>query len=278
MLRPDEIQSYLDVALTASIKAGKILKRFWGKLSDIREKKISGDLVTEADKSSEDEIIKVLRSNYPTHSILAEESGMHSGGKSEFLWAIDPLDGTTNYAHQFPFVAVSIALLYRGKPVVGVVHNPIMKEVFSAGRDCGSFLNQRRLHVSNVNSLEKSLLATGFSYRRRETLDNNFREFCHLTNKTQGVRRAGSASLDLAYVAAGQLDGFWENELNPWDIAAGVLLVEEAGGKVSSYDKTPLDFMKPKILATNNLLHHALSEELQAVSSSFAKELSIASK
>lgn len=262
MLNREEINGYLDIAIAASIKAGDVLKRFWGKLKEVQEKNIPGDLVTEADKSSEIEIIRLLKHHCPSHSILAEESGLHANQEKEFLWAIDPLDGTTNYAHQFPFVAVSIALLFQGLPVVGVVHNPILQELFTAGKGLGAFLNGQQLHVSRVDQLNKSLLATGFSYRRRETADNNYKEFAHLTNLTQGVRRAGAASLDLAYVAAGRLDGYWEQQLSPWDIAAGTLLVEEAGGMVSSYDKTPLDFMNPRILATNGWLHDAVSKEL----------------
>jgi myo-inositol-1(or 4)-monophosphatase len=264
MLTSDQVRPFLAVAVRAATKGGGVLKAFWGKLEKIEEKSTPGDLVTEADKQSEREIIEVLKTSYPHHAILAEESGLHTLEKSDFLWAIDPLDGTTNYAHQFPFVAVSIALLHQGKPLVGVVYNPLLGELFTGGLGLGAFLNENPIRVSKTALLKNSLLATGFPYRRREIVENNYREFCHLTNLTQGVRRAGSASLDLAYVACGRFDGYWESELNPWDIAAGALLVEEAGGKVSAYDKSPLNIMKPKILATNGLLHDALSQEVVA--------------
>lgn len=257
---------FLKVALQAAKAGGVFLKKYWGALSDIQDKKIQGDLVTEADRASENAVIQILKNDFPDHTILAEESGLHDAEQKEFLWVIDPLDGTTNYAHQFPFVAVSIALMFQGLPLVGVVYNPIMSELFYAAKDKGAFFNDCKLKVSEVNELKKSLLATGFSYRRREIEDNNYREFCHMTNSSQGVRRGGSAAIDLAYVAAGRLDGYWENDLNPWDIAAGSLLVQEAGGIVSSYDGSPLDFMKPKILATNGKLHSMMVQNLYLVS------------
>jgi myo-inositol-1(or 4)-monophosphatase len=257
------LDSYLKVALEAANRGAAILKKFWGTKLDIREKGTPFNLVTEADKASEEEIIKILTKNFPNHSILAEESGLHKAYEADFLWAIDPLDGTTNYAHSFPFVAVSVGLLFQRQPIVGVVYNPIMDELFYAAKGRGSFYNQTKMAVSQTSTLEKSLLASGFSYQRQNTADNNYAEFCHLTDLTQGVRRAGAASLDLAYVAMGRFDGYWENGLKAWDIAAGALLVEEAGGKVTSYDQTPLDFMQPKILATNGLLHAALANEIK---------------
>jgi len=264
-----EIQTdnYLDVAVNAAIEGGKVLKHFWGKIEEINEKSCTGDLVTEADKSSEDKIIEILNHSFPKHEILAEETGLHKSENSNFLWAVDPLDGTTNYAHQFPFFAISIALLYERKPIVGVVYNPIMDELFYASKTKGAFYFDDQTQVSQVKSLETSLLATGFAYSRRTTSDNNYVEFCHMTNLSQGVRRAGCASLDLAYVAAGRLDGFWEKDLNPWDIAAGALIVEESGGQISDYQGNPLNYLNPnKILATNGHLHSTVTLKLSQVS------------
>lgn len=166
-------------------------------------------------------------------------------------WVVDPLDGTTNFVHQFPFVAVSIALLEEGMPIVGVVYNPILHECFAAVRGLGATLNGTPLHVSSVSQLSRSLLATGFAYDRRDQPDTNYPEFARLTHLTQGVRRAGAASLDLAYVAAGRLDAYWERGVQLWDIAAGQLLVQEAGGKVTSYTGQPLDLQNIRILASN---------------------------
>jgi myo-inositol-1(or 4)-monophosphatase len=259
-----DLDHYLKKALEAAQAGGDILKSYWGKLTGYQEKSSGGDLVTEADKRSEAQIISILNSAYPSHAILGEESGLQAVKDSEFLWAIDPLDGTTNYAHQYPFVAVSIGLIHKGKPVVGVVYNPIFNELFWARQGSGTFLNGQQIHVSKVSELRRSLLATGFAYDRHEVSDTNYREFCHLTGITHGVRRAGSASLDLGYVAAGRLEGFWERGLKVWDIAAGIVLVEEAGGRVSAYDQSGVILESGRILATNGSIHAAVSRELMA--------------
>ncbi len=256
---------YLDIALQAARKGGEVLKKYWGKLSQIKEKTIPGNLVTEADQESEREILGILKKNFPSHDIIAEETGMHLLQKSNFCWYVDPLDGTTNYAHQYPTVNISIGLFEKGQPLVAVVFNPFYDELFYAVRGKGAFLNDEKIHVSNVASLEKSLLATGFPYDRKETNDNNYAEFCELTNQSHGVRRAGAAALDLAYVAAGRLDGYWERGLNPWDVAAGALLVLEAGGKVSDYNLESFNIKSDRILATNGLVHEAISEVLLQV-------------
>lgn len=235
---------------------------FYGKLHHIQNKQVPGDLVTEADIAAEKAIISFIAQKFPTHSILGEESGHHSA-KSDWQWVIDPLDGTTNFAHTHPMFCVSIAILYEGIPTIGVVYNPYHNELFYAARGLGAFLNEKRIGVSKVARLEESLLATGFPYDRRENEENNYKEFCRLTHRTQGVRRGGSAALDLAYVAAGRVDGYWELGIKPWDIAAGIVLVEEAGGTVSRYDQTPLaDLSEGRILATNGHLHAALSQAL----------------
>lgn len=261
-----ELEEFLTSALEAAFAAGNILRQHWGKLSHIEEKSHPGDLVTIADRESEKLIIEILHARYPDHEILAEESGalfaLTGGVKSKYTWTIDPLDGTTNYTHQFPIVAVSIALLYEHTPLIGVVYNPIIGELFHAVKGQGAYLDAMPITVSKVSELSYSLLVTGFAYDRRENPDNNFVEFCNLTQLTQGVRRMGSAALDLAYVAAGRFDGYWERGLKPWDVAAGILLVEEAGGCISGYKHTPFDLYSGRILASNKLIHAALSQAL----------------
>jgi myo-inositol-1(or 4)-monophosphatase len=261
----EQLLIFLDIATEAAMDAGAILQAYWGNLEAVEEKGRPGDLVTAADKDAEAAILKVLRRHLPEHSILAEESGQLGDNQSEYLWAIDPLDGTTNYAHQYPIAATSIGLLISGTPQVGVIYNPFRDELFRAARGLGSTCNRRHIQVSKTSDLSKSLLVTGFPYDRRETSDNNYAEFCHLTHLTQGVRRSGSASLDLSDVACGRLDGYWERGLSPWDIAAGVVLVEEAGGKVTSYDRSPLIIGSGRILATNGQIHDNLSTELLQV-------------
>jgi myo-inositol-1(or 4)-monophosphatase len=259
------LENFLEIATEAALSAGAILQSFWGNLESVREKGRPGDLVTEADAAAEAAVIAILKRHFPEHQILAEESGHQGNTVSRFLWAIDPLDGTTNYAHQYPFSATSIALLIDGVPQVGVIFDPFHQELFRAAKGLGATRNRQPIHVSQTQTLSQSLLVTGFAYDRRETLDNNYAEFCHLTHLTQGVRRGGAASLDLAYIACGRLDGYWERGLSPWDIAAGIVLVEEAGGQVSAYDQRPVDLASGRILATNGKLHSDLSAELLKV-------------
>ncbi len=260
-----QLSTYLDVATEAAFAAGKVLQACWGKLESITEKGRPGDLVTEADRLAEAAILAVLRRHFPTHSILAEESGQFGELDAEYLWAIDPLDGTTNYAHQYPFSAASIGLLINGVPQVGAIFDPFHQELFRGAVGIGATCNDKPIHVSNTAKLTQSLLVTGFAYDRRETPDNNYQEFCYLTHVTQGVRRAGAASLDLAYVACGRLDGYWERGLSPWDLAAGVAIVEAAGGKVTAYDQSEFDIRSGRILATNSHLHAELSQTLTHV-------------
>jgi myo-inositol-1(or 4)-monophosphatase len=260
-----QLEIFLDIATEAALSAGAVLQAYWGNLQEIREKGRPGDLVTEADQAAEAAVLAVLKRHVPEHPILAEESGQMGDRQGEFLWAIDPLDGTTNYAHQYPFVAVSVGLLIEGVPQVGVVYNPIHQELFRAAKGLGATCNRRSIKVSQTSDLERSLLVTGFAYDRRQTTDTNYAEFCHLTHLTQGVRRDGAAALDLAYVAAGRLDGYWERGLSIWDIAAGIVLVEEAGGKVTAYDRSPLQLETGRILATNGRIHDRLSQELSQV-------------
>jgi myo-inositol-1(or 4)-monophosphatase len=261
-VNPSQLSTYLDVATEAALAAGEVLQAYWGKLESIVEKGRPGDLVTEADKQSEAVILEIIRRHFPDHSILAEESGQYGDLDAEYLWAIDPLDGTTNYAHQYPFSAASIGLLINGVPTIGAIFDPFHKELFRGGVGLGASCNDKPIHVSNTPNLASSLLVTGFAYDRRETPDNNYQEFCYLTHMTQGVRRGGAAAVDLAYVACGRLDGYWERGLSPWDLAAGVAILEAAGGIVTAYDRSEFDIRSGRILATNGKLHQELSQEL----------------
>lgn len=260
------MQVFLDIATEAALAAGVVLQDYLGKLEDaITEKGRPGDLVTIADKASEQVILEILGCHFPQHSILAEESGKLGNQDNEFLWAIDPLDGTTNYAHQYPCFAVSIGLLINGVPKVGVIYDPFRDELFRAAAGLGATRNRRPIQVSQTAELSKSLLVSGFAYDRRETADNNYAEFCHLTHLTQGVRRDGAAALDLAYVACGRVDGYWERGIAPWDVVAGIILVQESGGNVTAYDGSPMKIESGRILATNGHLHNSLSQELMQV-------------
>ncbi|MFN9176660.1 MAG: inositol monophosphatase family protein [Synechocystis sp.] len=257
-----ERQTYLEIATEAALAAGAILESLWGNVQQIQEKGYAGDLVTEADRQAEAVILAILKRHCPDHAILAEESGQLGNKDNPYCWAIDPLDGTTNFAHSYPVACVSIALLIHGIPAIGVIYNPFRHELFRAATGLGATLNRQPIQVSQTMDLTKSLLVSGFAYDRRETLDNNYAEFCHLTHLTQGVRRSGSAAIDLTDVACGRLDGYWERGIKPWDISAGVVILEEAGGQLSAYDGSPLDFNSGRILATNGKIHTALSQAL----------------
>lgn len=260
-----QLKNFLDIATEAVLAAGGVLQSYWGKLEEINEKGRSGDLITAADKAAEAVILDVLQRHVPDHGLLAEESGKQGSQTSRYLWAIDPLDGTTNYAHQYPLFSASVGLLIDGVPQVGAVFVPAQNELFRAAKGIEATLNRQPIQVSSTDKLEKSLLVTGFAYDRRETLDNNYAEFCHFTHLTQGVRRGGSAAVDLAYVACGRLDGYWERGLSPWDITAGTVLVEAAGGKVTAYDGSPVDIFSGRLVAANSQLHPSLIQELAQV-------------
>lgn len=258
-----QLQTWLEIATEAALAGGAVLDTYWGKLQSVQEKGRSGDLVTEADQASEAAILAVMERHLPSdHSILAEESGQLGDDQSPYQWAIDPLDGTTNYTHQYPFSAVSIGLLVDNIPVLGVIFDPTHRDLFRGAAGLGATLNRQPIQVSTTSSLADSLLVTGFAYDRRDTIDNNYAEFCHFTHLTQGVRRGGSAAIDLAYVACGRLDGYWERGLSPWDITAGIVLVQEAGGRVTAYDNTPVNVRSGRLLATNGQLHGVMSKTL----------------
>jgi len=219
------------------------------------------DLVTEADVAAEQAIIEVIRGTFPRHDILAEEQG-YQASSSAYCWIVDPLDGTTNFAHGFPWFCVSIALAVEGEVVLGVVLHPVTGELFRAERGGGAYLNDIPLQVSKTPRLDQALLATGFPYDRKTSPVNNYEHFIQFQQSAQACRRAGSAALDLAYTAAGRFDGYWELKLKPWDVAAGQLLVSEAGGRVSDFSGGPLRMDGGETLASNGLLHDAMLEVL----------------
>jgi len=266
MSLPDSktLEAWLYLASEAAMTAGVILQDYWGKLSSVEEKGPAGDLLTAADRDAEAAILKIFSRHLPDHGILAEESGTLGNPDSAYLWAIDPLDGTTNYAHQYPISAVSIGLTIHGVPSLGVVYDPARNELFRAATGLGATCNRRSIHVSSTLELSQSLLVTGFAYDRRETPTNNYAEFCHLTHLTQGVRRGGAAAIDLVSVACGRLDGYWERGLSPWDVMAGAIIVQEAGGQVTAYDGSTWQPQTGRILATNGKIHNSLSATLLA--------------
>jgi len=222
----------INIAVRAARSGARILLRYYEHTDALRiDEKSRNDFVTEVDRQAEQAIIAELRAKYPHHGILAEESGEHQG--DEYQWVIDPLDGTTNYLHGVPQFAISIALRYRGRLEHGVIYDPLREELFTASRGSGAQLNDRRLRVSQRVGLEGALLGTGFPFRDQRFVKEYLGMFEALLRDTAGIRRPGSAALDLAYVAAGRTDGFWELGLAPWDFAAGALLVQEAGGVVT---------------------------------------------
>ena len=227
------------------------------------EYKGDADLVTIADRKSEALIRDRIRARWPTHDVLGEEEGLRDTG-SEYRWYVDPLDGTTNFAHGFPVFCVSMALQHRGKTIAGLCLDPTRNELFAAERGHGGSLNGEPIHVSKVGRLAESLVGTGFPSHKRHK-NPNIHFYHQITLRTHGVRRAGSAALDLCYVAAGRLDGFWEFNLNPWDTAAGVLVVEEAGGRVTNFSGGPFELHSRETLASNGMIHQALMHEFHEI-------------
>lgn len=251
-----------DFAVELAKEAGQVLMDHLRRRLAVESKSSEIDLVTEADVVSEKLVVEAIHERYPEHSILSEE-GLGEEQAAEFLWLIDPLDGTTNYAHGYPVFCVSIALQHEGTTVLGVTYDPVQDELFWAEKDRGAYCNGRRLSVSGTDSLKRSLLATGFPYARASIEDNNVAEFGRIMPRVQGVRRGGAAALDMTYVAAGRLDGYWELHLSPWDWAAGDLLVREAGGRISNVSDQPWRLRSSNIVATNGLLHEELLTALK---------------
>ena len=254
----------LNFAIQTAREAGRVLAEKFGRALRVSNKG-DIDLVTEADIAAERLIVERIRSYHPRHAILTEESGdvVKTGDSgSEYKWVVDPLDGTTNYAHGYPCFCVSIALEHEGSVILGVVYDPVREELFAAERGEGATLNGRRVRVSETAELNGALLCTGFPYDVRDRGDFA-RHFRNFIMRAQSVRRDGAAALDLAYVAAGRFDAFYEEGLRPWDVAAGVLLVEEAGGRVTHYDGSPFHIYKPPIAASNGLVHEGMLSVLR---------------
>jgi myo-inositol-1(or 4)-monophosphatase len=256
-----DLKTMSDAAVKAAELAGEIIAS-----RASRERKVTYkgkvNLVTEVDRLAERAIIGSIKKRFPGHSFLAEETGM-SQQESEFLWIIDPLDGTTNYAHGFPVYCVSIGLHYLDSVILGVVYNPNLGELFTAIKGDGARLNGKRIAVSRTRSLARSLLATGFPYDIRESENNNLDHFSAFAVRAQAIRRAGSAALDLCYLACGRFDGFWELKLSPWDVAAGSLMVAEAGGITSDFNGRKFNVFMKEMLASNGKIHRQMMETLR---------------
>jgi myo-inositol-1(or 4)-monophosphatase len=244
-----------------SVEAGPILLRGFRSEKTVISYKSKTDLVTDADRASESLLVGRISERFPDHAIIAEE-GSRKEAPGGYLWYVDPLDGTNNFAHGIPFFCISIGVfsLSLKQVIAGVVYNPFLDEMFTAERGGGAFLNGNTIHVSSLADIGISLLATGFPYDKAISKKNNIPEFNRVVPRVQGIRRMGSAAIDLSYVACGRLDGYWEGKLNPWDMAAGSLIVEEAGGRVTRYDGG--DFMPeyPEIIASNGLIHNQIME------------------
>lgn len=256
-----QMHPMLNIAIRAARAAGDLIVREIDRIDDIGyDKKGDNDFVTDVDKAAEQVIINTIHQSYPEHAFLAEESGQ--SGDSEFVWIIDPLDGTTNFMHGFPHYAVSIALQHRGRLDQGVIYDPLRQELFTASRGKGAQLNNRKIRVTSKHELNGTLLGTGFPFREGQDIEIFLESFRRLYPHVAGIRRAGSAALDLAYVACGRLDGFWEYNLNAWDIAAGALLVQEAGG-INSELTGGTDYMQSgNIISANPKILKAMLQQL----------------
>jgi myo-inositol-1(or 4)-monophosphatase len=254
----------LTTAVKAARKAGSLITRASFDLDklNVRSKR-QNDFVSEVDHAAEDAIISILRQAYPSHGFLAEESG-EKDIKAEYIWVIDPLDGTTNFLHGFPQYCVSIGLLHKGKPQQAVVYDPNRNELFTATRGAGAFMNDHRIRVSRTEKLQDSLLSTGFPFKELENVDEYLKGMRRLMHMCSGIRRPGAAALDLAWVAAGRSDGFWEMGLSPWDMCAGALLVREAGGLVGDFHGEDGFMESGRIVATNSKIFASMLKQLKA--------------
>jgi myo-inositol-1(or 4)-monophosphatase len=254
--------SFVDAAAEIAREAGALQMEYFGRVQV--ELKGQFDIVTEADRASEKLIVSRLRERFPAHAVVAEEGFGRDSASAEYRWYVDPLDGTTNFAHGFPMFNATLALEHNGELVAGVIFDPLRNEMFSAELGAGAFLNGSRISVSHAPDLDSSLLATGFPSRKRHRNVNVY-FFYQMAMMTHGVRRAGSAALDLAYVACGRLDGYWEFGLSPWDMAAGVLLVREAGGVTSDMYGHPVDLRGTTVLTDNGHIHEEILREFAAI-------------
>ena len=256
---------YISTASEIARRAGALLMEYFAR-GVKTEYKGTGtvDVVTDADRASEKLIVESLRDTFPDHGIVGEE-GSRSQSSGGYLWYVDPLDGTTNFAHGFPVFCVSLGLVRNGEVIAGIIYDPTRNELFAAERGSGASLNGESIHVSKVATLAESLLGTGFPSKKRHA-NPNIHFYHQLTLKSHGLRRPGSAALDLSCVASGRYDGYWEFKLNAWDTSAGVLLVEEAGGRVTHVDGSKFDVAESRdVLATNGLIHQELMDEMQAI-------------
>ena len=262
-LSPTEFDALTKIAIQAARQGGAILLDYAKKGFQIHQKDQAINLVTEADLRSEEAIIQTIHQAFPTHQILSEEQGLQDIPTNPVKWIIDPLDGTTNFAHGFPLYNVSIGVEYEAACVLGVVYDPTRDELFLAQQGKGATLNGTPIHVSATPKLNEALLVTGFAYDVHTAKDNNLKEFCAFTIHARGMRRTGTAAIDLCYIACGRFDGFWELQLNPWDTAAGKIMVEEAGGKMTNYQGAPYSIYGTTLIATNGRIHQEMIEVLR---------------
>lgn len=254
----------LNIGIRAARAAGNVITRNMDRVDTLQiDEKGRNDFVSDVDRAAETEIVNVLKKAYPDHSILGEESGLIGAADAEYQWIVDPLDGTTNFLHGYPYFSVSIALKHKDRIDKGIVYNPVSQELFSASRGDGAWLDSKRLRVSKTNQLDKALLGTGFPYRSGQDLDFYQRTLRHYTEKSGGVRRAGSAALDLAMVAAGRLDGVWLVGLNSWDVAAGGLIVREAGGLLNDFSGGDNWLEGGEVLAGTPKVHHQMLQVMK---------------
>ncbi len=259
----EDYSRHLELAITVAKESGEIQRVHYVQSHHV-EYKGEFNPVTEVDKICEDVIVRKILNNFPDHDILAEERPF-TGKRSTFRWIIDPIDGTTNYFHRFPFFCVSIALEVEGEIKIGVVYNPILDELFIAEKGRGAYLNGHRINVSRVDDLKKSFLATGFPYDVHGNVDFYLRYFRQFLGRSFAIRRPGSAAIDLCYLAAGRFDGFWELKLHPWDMAAGCLMITEAGGKVTDFKGEPFSIYSEEILASNGLIHEQMIQVIKEI-------------
>lgn len=250
----DEIR---EVLLEAANAGGAVIEHYFRGVFKIENKTTVNDLVTEVDKRAESVIIDTIKKKFPTHSVISEEVG-EIMQDSDYDWIIDPIDGTVNFAHGIPICCVSIGVRHKGVMILGAVYNPIMKELFFAERGKGAFLNDEPISVSKKSDFKKACLVTGFPYKWPKSYEHPIKVFERFIMEGLPVRRLGSAAIDLCWVACGRFDGFWEYNLNPWDIAAGYLIVEEAGGKITNFDGDPYNVNDKETLATNGIIHDAM--------------------
>lgn len=261
-LKTPKLTEMRDVALEAAWKAGKILRKYYQEGRFHVAEKPGAGLVTNADLEAEAQTVKILKKAYPQFGFLTEEAQPQLAS-CPGRWIIDPLDGTTNFVHGFPMFCVSIAAEWDGEVVVGVIYHPILKDTYVAMKGKGAFLNNKKIHVSDTQRIDEALLTTGFTYNKDKSLKQEMNAFETLSAAARAVRRPGSAALDLAFTACGVFDGFWERNLSPWDVAAGSLLVQEAGGKITNFSGNSFELHSAEILATNGKIHSHLLKELK---------------